>query len=1052
MSKPLQTDALPQKNDVLTPELIAHASKGQPFLGFISYRRGDGLPLARWLRDRISNFAAPVELREKIASFDNTVGGKGNRVFLDMSYQKPNVDFWNEHIAASLCRSKTMILLQTPSVFQRLDNGGANWCEREIETFLSYFNEPSRILIVMGPGAPIDRFPRPLEDISSRWDWVDLRFFSESRISRFRNASQYDAQLAKILAKLYDIEDGEIPYLNREFARARANARRNLAGAAGVAICALSALTVWALKERNRAEAAEQVALRERDTAVQQRNAALVSQSRYLAKEADDLVRRGMVRGAIALLREALPDRASGRDRPLVTDAIISAYNAIYSNRERGRLSMPDDARVATTNDAGTMVVIATPKSLVIDRRNGKTTEVPHNIDAPESISIAPNDDSATIVSQAGEVSVIDLVTGKILARHPGMGPKTQASFFMKGSRLLITDARQRTLQVVDVKTGHLLGAKSFANTNEKAIRSLIDRDSDAFFMIADETLFRLHPDSLIEQARFAIKEADEYALGLSNNKGTLFLAAARVILQGRIIELDAKTLQPRRSFGRLAWGARGMSTLEAAKQIAVHGVNGVDFFSTSDGEILAHVATPFQVAGGRYIGNNYLVFGSGGAIARITPELGTVTGAYQTGDGQIVQLMPLPDRSGFLSISSSPSITEWSFEARGVSQSYTIPLVINGIPLNMATPLETFAYDFNTNTVIGSYTGNSLYRWDLSAGTSKMLSDRTTGTAFNFVADLNNGSVVRATRNGSIEVLFDGANRTQLSAPSIKLTKQIGPGQAAALTDDGSPLLITASNDKAEMRPIANLGPCKEAGAITNGVLCWTRDERLTVMRISDQQILFDVAIPEPGLVSATLTEDASRMAIVDKSGAIQIWTRQGSAVSKVEEMLMEKSPRQPFGQQAGAATSTPFAISDMNFSMDASALAVAIYNGPLIVFDLQKGERQIIPRWSKTNFERVQLSPHARLVAAVIVGDYRSLHVYEIESGQRIATVSLNDQTRPRLFAMPNGDGFMTIDETGVIVIHPAFEESQAFIDYLMKKFPDGLTARQRREYFLE
>ena len=195
----------------LSATLLGHAEKGQHFLGFLSYRRQDGLALARWLRGKITNFKVPKELIDAISARDASVGGKQNRVFFDMSYQKPNVDFWDEHIAASLCRSQTLIFLQTPSVFQKLDNGDNNWCEREIETFLKFYNEPSRILVVMGPDAPIDRFPESLAKISARWDWIDLRFFSQSMFSRLRHAGLYDAQVVKVLAKIYDISDGDLP-------------------------------------------------------------------------------------------------------------------------------------------------------------------------------------------------------------------------------------------------------------------------------------------------------------------------------------------------------------------------------------------------------------------------------------------------------------------------------------------------------------------------------------------------------------------------------------------------------------------------------------------------------------------------------------------------------------------------------------------------------------------------------------------------------------------------------------------------------------------------
>src|SRR5216684_1715539 len=212
--------AAPDSGPKLSPTLLKYAAQGQPFLGFISYRRRDALPLARWLRNRI-------------------------------------VDFWDEHIGASLLRSQTMLLLQTPSVFEPLPGGEPNWVDREIEIFLEHFKDPSRILVVMGPGAPIDRFPSGLERISSRWDWIDLRFFSGSPLQRFRHGAQYDAQIAKVLAKIYDIEDGELPILNREFARARAKVRRNIAAAGVGVIVALSGLSTWALIERSRAIAAE---------------------------------------------------------------------------------------------------------------------------------------------------------------------------------------------------------------------------------------------------------------------------------------------------------------------------------------------------------------------------------------------------------------------------------------------------------------------------------------------------------------------------------------------------------------------------------------------------------------------------------------------------------------------------------------------------------------------------------------------------------------------------------------------------------------------------
>src|SRR5437016_9166949 len=103
-----------------TAEPTAHAND-QPYLAFVSYRRRDGSGPAHWLRQRIGTFVPPRELGGKIASADQRVGGRFNRVFLDLSYQRSHTDFWNDHIAPSVHRAENLLVLLTPSVFEKLD-------------------------------------------------------------------------------------------------------------------------------------------------------------------------------------------------------------------------------------------------------------------------------------------------------------------------------------------------------------------------------------------------------------------------------------------------------------------------------------------------------------------------------------------------------------------------------------------------------------------------------------------------------------------------------------------------------------------------------------------------------------------------------------------------------------------------------------------------------------------------------------------------------------------------------------------------------------------
>lgn len=1052
MSDAIATAKLERRREAgLSPTLLEHAKSGQPFLGFISYRRGDALPLARWLRDRITGFKPPDELKEKVAAVDAGVGGRQNRVFLDLSYQKPNVDFWDEHIAASLCRSRTLLLLQTPSVFEKLPDGEPNWCEREIETFLKYFGDPSRVLVVMGPGAPIDRFPAPLERISARWDWVDLRFFSQSALQRFRYGAQYDPQVSKVLAKIFDIEDGDLPILNREFVRARAKVRRNLAVAAGVTIVGLSGLTTWALKERTRAIAAEQVAIQQRDEAVRQRNAALISQSRFLAKTADSLVSDGTVRGAIALLRQALPDPAAGRERPLVEDAIASAYRAIFANHERGRLDMPPGAAAAATDGAAGRIVIATADRLYV--RQGLTTDgqriLPQDLGAPARLLLSPDKERLAMIGRDGAVEVRELASNKVLARHKGEGAGTRVAFLQGGNRLLIMDAGQKNLHLVDIAGGNEIATRSLSGSNGKPIVALIEPGAELLAFIDDEQLIRLSIDDLKDAATFKIEDADEYAMALSPDKTTIYLAAAKVILNGRLMALDSKTLALQRTFGRVFWGAKGMSLSPRWNMLALRGLGGVDFYDIKAGDRVSHVTANFPMVGGRFLGgstdSDYIGFGSDGSIRRWAPELGTETAAYMTIDGgAIMQLDPLPDRSGFLSVSDRPSITNWAYEPRSISKDYSTPLVINGIHLNMQTPINAFDFSTTRNEVTASYTGNVVQRWNVETGVMKIVKQAAPKEeAIDHVAGLQNDISVIGRPSGQIQIYSDAGGAAQpvgaLKFEPLGYLGELGASHAFLVTKSGAAARLdvsTPSEPKIEMLPA--MGKCAGKVAIPGFAICLSADGHMHVWRDADATLAADWPAPPEGIAAAFMTDDGARMAIGDKAGHIIV--RAVSDGSVLTNLTLARA-----GQPAVAAHSVVLTQDDVH-------LAVAMPKGPIKLFNLKTGaERDIRLYGRNAVVGQLLFSPHGQLLAAIEVSDFRVLGVYDVDNGERLAAISLSNQANPKLYALADGRGFVTVDTGGSIVVHPVFENNEDFVAYLAKEFPDQLTPAQKRFYFI-
>ena len=823
--------------------------------------------------------------------------------------------------------------------------------------------------------------------------------------------------------------------------------------AAGITIIGLAGLTTWALFERDRAVAAEQVAIQQRDEAVRQRNAALVSQSRFLAKTADGLVSAGTVRGAIALLREALPDPAAGRDRPLVEDAIASAYRAIFANHERDRLDMPPGASAVATDGAGGRIVIATADKLYV--RQGLTTDgqriLPHDSGATAHMALSPDGERLVMIGRDGAVALRDLSSNEVLMRHKGEGAGTRAVFLQGGQRLLVTDAGQKSLHLVDIVSGDEVATRNLSGSNGKPIVSLIEPGADLLAFVDDEQLIRLSVDDLKDVATFKIENADEYAMALSPDKSTIYLAAAKVILSGRLMALDSKTLALQRTFGRISWGAKGMELSTRWNMLALRGLGGVDFFDIKEGDRISHVSANFPMVGGQFLGgstdSDYIGFGSDGSIRRWTPELGTETAAYMTIDGGAIQrLDPLKDRSGFLSISDRPSITNWAFETRNISKEYSTTLVIAGRSMNFPIPMGAFEFAKSRDEVTAAYSGNLVQRWNVETGAMKVVKETAPREeVIDHVTGLRDGISVISLPSGQIQIYSDAGGATQpvgtLKFEPLAYLNEISSTQAFLVTKSGAAARLdvsTPSEPKIEMLPA--LGMCASKVAISNFAVCLSADGTTRMLRNEDGVLVADWPAPAQGMAAGYIADDGTRMAFGDKSGHVIVR-------SVPDGNVLENVTLPGAGKPAAAAAARSIALTKDNVH-----LAVAMPDGPLKLFDLKTGAVRDIRLYGRNAVvEQMQFSPHGRLLAAVESSNFKVLGVYDVDNGSRIAAISLSNQPGAKLFALANGRGFVTVDTGGRIVVHPVFENSEDFLAYLAKEFPDQLTPAQKRFYFI-
>jgi len=140
------------------------------------------------------------------------------------------------------------------------------------------------------------------------------------------------------------------------------------------------------------------------------------------------------------------------------------------------------------------------------------------------------------------------------------------------------------------------------------------------------------------------------------------------------------------------------------------------------------------------------------------------------------------------------------------------------------------------------------------------------------------------------------------------------------------------------------------------------------------------------------------------------------------------------------------------LHFTRDGARLAAAMPDRSIRIIDLKSGEMRDLDNHRRGVAEALSFSPDGSLLAAVERGEYRALGVYDVASGVRIADISLNASSGPKLARLNAGQGFATVDASGRIGVHPVFQHPIDLIRYLAREFPDELTPEQRRAYFIE
>ncbi len=282
------------------------------YKAFISYRhQSPDQDIARKLHTQIETYAIPGALKKSLGI------SRMGRVFRDQDELPLSVDLGDD-IHHALENSEWLICVCSPRYLQ------SRWCMEELDYFIS-LGRRDRILTILAEGEPADSFPEQLRFREEDGRRVEV----EPLAADVRGATVEESlkklkeEKLRILAPMLGVNFDDLKQ------RARQRRTRIAAGVLAAAVALLSGFLGYAVV-KNRQITAE-------------RNAALLSQSKFLASGAQDLLDSGGDRMLATLLaREALPDDFDDPDRPVAEEAVAALRSALISGVSSNYLPLTD--------------------------------------------------------------------------------------------------------------------------------------------------------------------------------------------------------------------------------------------------------------------------------------------------------------------------------------------------------------------------------------------------------------------------------------------------------------------------------------------------------------------------------------------------------------------------------------------------------------------------------------------------------------------------------------------------------------------------------------